>query len=207
MRPFLNDAIGVDRIEGTGSIGLDLASSGRSADALMHDLSGNGSIAVGRGRIHGVDLGIVARTIRTVLGGDATGEVAGTDFHGMGASFVITRGVLTTKDFNLSGPLVQMTGAGDIGIGNRTLDLRVVPKASMGGSSISIPFRIKGSWDHVHYAPDLGYVMNGVLQNLENGRAPFKGLFGGGGKPQDQSPVKKKKKNTVDMLKNMLGIH
>ncbi len=210
LRSFLNDTMGVDRIEGTGSIALDAASSGVNADEVMHDLSGKGSVTVSGGRIHGVDLGAVARTIRTVLGEAATGEVAGTDFHSMGASFVINRGVLATKDFTLSGPLLQATGAGDIGLGNRTLDLRVVPKASMGGthaSSISIPFRINGSWDHVHYAPDLTGVVNGVLQNLENGRAPFKGLFGGGNKSQDQNPIKKKKKNTVDVLKNMFGIH
>ena len=204
LRPFLSDAMGVDRIEGTGSIGLDVASSGTNAETVMQDLSGKGSIAVAQGRIYGVDLGAVARSIRSVLGGDATGD---TDFHNMISSFVIAHGVLTTKDFNLSGPLLQMTGVGDIGIGNRTLDLRVVPKASMGRSSISVPFRIKGSWDHIRYAPDLTGVANGVLHNLENGRAPFKGLFGGGDKSQDQNPAKKKKKNTADVLKNMFGIH
>ncbi len=32
LRPFLNDTMGVDRIEGTGSIALDVASSGTNAD-------------------------------------------------------------------------------------------------------------------------------------------------------------------------------
>ncbi len=210
LQPFLNDTLGLDRIEGTGSLSLDIASQGASANAVMHALSGKGSIGAGQGRIRGVDLRAVARTIQIVIGSGATGEVASTDFHDMGGNFVIAHGVLTNKDFHLSGPLLSMTGAGDIDIGNRSLDFRVVPKAGVGGQhgpGIGIPFHIKGSWDHVHYAPDLSGVMKGVMQNLENGKAPFKGLFGGSNKPQDQGGVKKKKKSTGDVLKNMLGIH
>jgi AsmA protein len=210
LRPFLTDTLGLDRIEGTGSLSLDVAAQGANADAVMHTLSGKGSITVGQGRIQGVDLGTVARTIQKFLGSGATGEVANTDFHDMGGSFVMAHGVLTNRDFHLAGPVLQAVGAGDIDIGNRSLDFRVEPKAGVGGArgpSIGIPFRIKGSWDHVHYVPDLAGIVNGVIQNLESGRAPFKGLFGGGNKSHDQDGAKKKKKSTGDILKNMLGIH
>ena len=102
-----------------------------------------------------------------------------------------------------------MTGAGDVDIGNRALDFRLVPKAQARGVSIGIPFRVNGSWDHVHYKPDLSGIVGGVIQNLESGKAPFKGLFGTGQKKQDQGgqPKKKKKKNAGAMLKNMFGIH
>ena len=76
----------------------------------MHSLSGSGSISATHGRIRGVDRA-VARTVQMVLGGNATGQVATTDFHDMAGSFVITSGVLTNKDFRLAGPLVSMTGA------------------------------------------------------------------------------------------------
>jgi hypothetical protein len=98
-----------------------------------------------------------------------------------------------------------MTGVGAVDLGGRSIDFRLVPKATARGISIGIPFRVKGSWDHVHYAPELSGVMNGVLQNLENGRAPFKDLFGGGNKTQDGP--KKNKKSVGDVLKNMFGIH
>jgi AsmA protein len=126
----------------------------------------------------------------------------------MSGTFAIADGVLSNRDFRLAGPVLSMSGAGNIDIGNRELDFRLVPKASARGLSIGIPFRVKGSWEHVHYAPDLGGVMNGVIQNLENGRAPFKGLFGGGNKTHDQGDQpKKKKKNLGDALKSMFGIH
>ena len=207
LRPFLDDTLGVGRIEGTGSLSLNVAAQGARPDAIMHSLSGKGSITAGRGRIRGVDLGQVARTIQRVLGTGATGDAAGTDYLDMSGTFVIARGVLTNNDFRLSGQVLSATGAGDIDIGNRNINFRLVPKASAKGLSIGIPFRVKGSWDHVHYAPDLAGVVNGVLQNLESGRAPFKGMFGGGNRSQDQSGPKKKKKSVGDVLKNMFGIH
>jgi AsmA protein len=207
LRPFLNDTLGVGRIEGMSSLTLDLSAQGTDANIVMHTLSGSGSISATQGRIRGVDLGAVARTIQAVLDG-AAGASANTDYLTMGGSFVIAGGVLTNKEFRLAGPVLSMTGAGNIDIGNRGIDFRLVPRVGTKGLSIGIPFRVKGSWDHVHYAPDLGGVMNGVMQNLENGRAPFKGLFGGGNKTQDQGGQPKKKKKSVgDVLKNMFGIH
>ena len=202
--PFLDDTLGVRRIEGTGSLILDVAARGTSADAVMRTLSGKGSLTCSHGRIRGVDLGAIARTIQSVLGG-ATGTSANTDFFDMSGTFVIANGVLTNSDFRLAGPLLSMTGVGAVDLGGRSIDFRLVPKATARGVSIGIPFRVKGSWDHVHYAPELSGVMNGVLQNLENGRAPFKDLFGGGNKTQDGP--KKNKKSVGDVLKNMFGIH
>jgi AsmA protein len=206
--PFLEDTLGVDRIHGTGALKLDVSAQGDSAFDVMHTLAGKGSTAVGPGHIRGVDLGEVARTIATLLGERTTGDIAGTDFNALGGSFAIAHGVLATHDFHLTGALLSMTGAGIVDIGGRALDLRLVPKASVKGVGFGIPFRVKGSWDHVSYQPDLSGIANGVIQNLEHGRAPFKGLFTKP-KSQDQNPQepKKKKKSLGDALKNMLGIH
>jgi AsmA protein len=211
FQPFLSDTLGVDRIEGTGAVSLDVAAQGRSPDAVLHTLTGNGSLSGDHGRIRGVDLGAVARTIRTLLGG-TTDVSASTDYLAMDGNFALTNGVLTSQDFAIAGPVLSMTGAGDVDIGNRAVDLRLVPRAQAKGLSIGIPFRVNGSWDHVHYKPELSGIMGGVIQNLETGRAPFKGLFGAGEKKQDQSgqpnnQPKKKKKSAGAILKNMFGIH
>jgi AsmA protein len=210
LLPFLSDTLGVDHIQGTGALKLDIAAQGGSATGVMHTLGGKGSIAIGPGRIRGVDLGQVAREIATVLGVSATGDFSGTDFSDLGGSFVLTDGVLANRDFRMDGPLLSATGAGSVDIAGRALDFRLVPKATIQGIDIGIPFRIKGSWDHVEYTPDYAGIANGVIQNLENRRAPFKGLFGSG-KPkdrtQDQKQQPKKKKSLGDKLKNMLGIH
>lgn len=199
LRPLLTGMLGLDSLEGTGSLNLEVSSQGRSAYAVMHALSGKGAITGTDGRFRGVNLGLVARTIQKLLGGKATGTVASTPFAHMGASFVIDRGVLTTKDFRLTGPSVQMTGSGRIDVGNRTIDFRLVPSAA----HIGVPFRVRGSWDRVHYLPDVGSILGGVMKNLGSGRAPFKGLFGGGKKGEKG----KTKKGAANELEDLFGNH
>lgn len=209
VNPFLSDAIGVKQIEGTGNIRLDLASAGESASAIMHGIKGNGAIAFQNGRLRGVDLGAVARTIQSFLGA-AINPGSFTSFSTMSGSFVAANGVLTSNDFHLTGPVLDTTGNGTVDVGNRTIDFRIVPKATAVIAkqklSLGVPFHIRGPWKHVHYNADISGIVNGVLDNLKSGNAPFKGLFGPS-QPKDPNAPKKKHKNIGDALKNMLGIH
>jgi AsmA protein len=201
LAPFLADTIGVKQIEGTGTIALDASSHGADADTIMRALSGKGAIDLHDGRITGVKMDAVARTIQAVLNG-AEGPGAFTDYSSMTGTFAMTDGVLASNDFQLTGPLIQMSGAGVVDLGNRAIDFKVVPKVA----KLGVPFHIKGPWTHVHYAADLTGLVSGVLSNLASGKAPFKGLFGSSSKPPDNAP-KKKHKSVGDALKNMFGIH
>ena len=165
---LLGDAIGVNKIEGTGTLVLDISAAGKSANAVMHSLSGTGRIAVGNGKIRGVDLGMVARTIQTVLSGNATSTGAATDFTQINGSFVIAKGVLTNKDFKLAGPGLNATGEGTLDIGAQAMDFKITPTANLGVASIGIPFRISGPWSGLHYRPDLEGLAKGVVQDLVN---------------------------------------
>lgn len=197
LQPFFSDTIGVGQIEGTGTIKFEVNASGSNAGAIMHTLGGSGSIAFRDGRLKGVDLGAVARSIQFVVGG-ATGQGAFTDYSRMSGSFALTGGVLSSKDFQLVGPLVQTTGSGSVDIGNRSIDFKIVPKAVASIAklklSIGVPFHIKGPWRHVHYTPDLVGTVGTILENLD--------LFG-----HAKPDPKKKRKSPTDALKNMLGIH
>ena len=209
LQPFLSDAIGVNQIEGTGNIRLDVESAGVSADAIMRNIRGSGTIAFRDGQLRGVDLGAVARTIRTFLGA-AINPDAFTGYTTMSGSFVAANGVLTSNDFHLAGPVLDTSGSGTVDVGNRAIDFRIVPKApaviAKQKLSLGVPFRIRGPWKHVHYNADITGIVNGVLDNLKSGKAPFKGLFGPS-QPKDPNAPKKKHKNIGDALKNMLGIH
>ena len=208
LQPFLSDTIGVKQIEGTGTIRLDVTSRGASADAIMRGLNGKGSIHFHDGRIRGVDFGAVARAIRSLLG-SAISTDAITQYKTMDASFTATQGVLTSQDFRLDGPLISAAGAGTVDVGGRAIDFRIEPKATASIAhqklTVGIPFRIRGPWRHVHYTADVQAIVKGVLENLETGRPPFKGMFGTHPKPDDRK--KKKHKSLGDALKNMLGIH
>lgn len=192
LNPLLRDTVGLDQIEGIGALSLDIRMAGRSPDAILHSLSGKGALTGSDGRFKGVDLGVVARTVQTALGGNATGTVASTSFSDMGASFTIAGGVMRTEDFHLAGPVVQMTGKGAIDLGNRGIDFRVRPQAGYGTLGLGVPFHIRGSWDKLHYAPDLAGMVGGMVDGLF---APNKDGQNG------------KKKTTTDRLKQMFGIH
>lgn len=204
LSPLLKDALGLTAIEGTGALNLDIRMAGASPAALMHSLSGRGAITGTNGRIRGVDLGAVARTVSVAVGGNATGDVAATAFHDMGASFTIASGVINTSDFHLQGPVVQMTGAGAIDVANKTIDFKVRPQAAVAGYGIGVPFKITGTWNKLHYAPDMAGIVGGVFDSLKNGGSALGNLFGGnkGGNQKDGQ-----KKSSGNPLQNLFGGH
>ncbi len=126
LAPFLTDSIGVRQIEGTGVIALDVSSHGDTARAIMGGLTGKGSIDFRDGRLRGVNLGQVARSIQHLLGTSVNAD-SFTDYTDMGASFTLANGVLDSNNFHMAGPVLHASGAGSVDIGNRTIDFRIVP--------------------------------------------------------------------------------
>ena len=221
--PFLTDAAGFNRLSGTASITMTVASSGRSQSALMHNMGGKAAISFTDGAIKGVNLAEIARTIQSALSGNAIGGAAKTDFAELSGTFAIRNGVAANKDLKLLNPFVRLTGAGVIDLGQQTLDYRVEPKAvksieGQGGkhdvTGIGIPFRIHGPWSKPSYEPDLSGVMNNAVDDILQGKNPLEGLKGLiGGKKKDKTapadpnqPTEPKKKTSpLDTLNDLLG--
>ncbi len=107
-------------------------------------------------------------------------------------------------------PVLSANGVGTVDLGNRAIDIRIKPKATTIVAktkfSVSVPFRIKGPWNHVHATADIGGIVNSVLDNLKSGKAPFKGLLTPS-QLNDPNAPKKKHKSLGDAVKNMLGLH
>lgn len=215
MRPFLADAIGVAQLDGTGTLILDVASTGASADAIMRAMSGKGSVAIVRGHVYGVDMGQVARTIQTVLSAGATGNSATTAFDSFSGSFAIRSGILTNNNLALSSSFLNITGHGALNLGTQTIAYRIEPRASIGGRlnllDVGVPFTIYGTWAHVKYVPDLAGAVTGLVGSvLDKGTAPLTGLIDGltggpsSGKPK---PGKPKPKGLSDSIKGIFGLH
>ncbi len=191
LASLLGDAIGVNKIEGAGTLVLDISSSGNNANAIMHALGGKGSLTIGNGKIRGVNLGMVARTIQTALSGAPTGDSASTDFSQISGTYTIANGVLTNRDFRLTGPALNATGAGTIDIGNQTIDFTIQPRANVGVANVGIPFRVSGPWSSPRYLPDLGGLAKGVatdlIQNPSNSGGLLGNILGGSSSKDGQS--------------------
>jgi len=179
-QPFFNDLIGINRILGTGSVRLDLASRGASEEAIVKGLNGKGSLKFTDGSISGVDLAAVARVLQSVLTAEvltgAVGDNARTEFGQMGGTFTVQNGVLRTTDLALRSPAVEMTARGTADLSAQTLDFHFEPKARRGIPGlklvdIGIPFNVKGPWNNPSYGPDAGGLAKSVVNKLGEGAA------------------------------------
>lgn len=114
-----------------------------------------------------------------------------TDFSALGAGFEIARGIATSEDLALVGPLVRMTGAGRIDMPEKLLDWRLEPRvvATLDGAppvplgkgesrdlqGLGVPVIVRGPWDRPQIYPDL----KGILENPQAALKQLEGLGGG----------------------------
>jgi len=183
--PFLTDAAGFRRIEGTANIALDVTASGASQKAIVSALDGTAGFAFSNGAIRGVNIAKMVRNLTTnTLSGWQSGETEKTDFAKLGADFKIESGLASTKDLQLVGPLVRISGSGSADMPAQTLDFRVDPKvvASLEGQGskkelegLGVPVVIAGPWARPRIYPDIA----GILENPQAAYEQLQKLGGG----------------------------
>jgi len=178
--PLLKDAAGFDRIEGRGTIKLNLSGVGASQRAIVSTLNGTSSFEFADGAIRGVNIAKMIRNVsQGVLQGWQGGQSEKTDFASLGATFNVTKGQATTNDLHLIGPLVTVKGAGTVNLPAQSLDFRVDPQlvASLEGqgrqqdiAGLGVPVMIVGPWSNPKIYPDI----KGILQDPAAALARYK---------------------------------
>jgi len=203
--PLIRDVAGKDMLEGRGSVALDVAMAGATVTAMKKAMNGTAAFNLADGAVKGINLGKVLRDARAALGAargaktQAASAVEKTDFSEMKATFVIRNGVARNDDLAIRSPLFRVGGAGDIDLGNETLDYTA--KASIVGTStgqggkelsdlkgVTVPVRLSGSFAAPHYSVDVGTMLaesaRGRLEETVKSRlgdrlpGGLKGLFG-----------------------------
>ncbi|WP_257170721.1 AsmA family protein [Bradyrhizobium sp. SRS-191] len=186
--PLLTSIADFDKLAARLQGKLALRSSGASQQAIMSNLSGSAFLLFQDGAIRGINVAQMIRSLTTnPLSGWQDSKELTTDLTQLSASFQVERGQAVTSDLTLVGPLVKVTGAGTIDLGNRALALRVEPKLVMTTEGqgrtadpvgLGIPVVIDGPWSQPRFYPD----MAGILDNPEAAYAKLKqmgqGLFG-----------------------------
>ena len=149
MQPLLRDAIGIERLTGSGDAELSFLGVGSSVDTIMRSLSGQGAIRIGAGTIKGIDLDRLMKT------GNGSGGT--TIFDSLGATFTMNEGNLQNDDLLLALRNFEARGAGRIGLGAQDLDYTFTPVALKlnEGKGLAIPVRIRGPWSDLSILPDL----------------------------------------------------
>jgi AsmA protein len=152
--PLLTDLAGWDRLVSTGDFELEFLGVGNSVDAIMKSLKGQGALELGKGELRGLDIAGMLRT----LDPGYVGEGQKTIFDGMAGTFTIADGVVSNSDLKLVAPYVTASGAGEIGLGQRTLDYRLRPTAlaaADGTGGVMVPLLITGPWAKPRFRLDL----------------------------------------------------
>ena len=166
--PLLRDFAQQDRVEGKGNLSLDVATAGKSVNALKSALAGTAKVSLRDGAVKGVDIGAIINKARSALGSQSAQAADGkekTDFSELNATFVIKNGVAHNEDLDVKAPLFRVTGAGDIDIGRSTINY--VAKAAVvattqgqGGkgrsdvAGLTVPVKLTGSFDAMKYEVD-----------------------------------------------------
>jgi len=200
--PFLTDAMGLDRIEGTASADMAVTTRGRSQKDMVSALDGTGKVTFLDGAIRGINLAAMARNVASAFAEANSGQAQKTDFAELSGSYKITNGIVANKDLLLKSPLLRITGAGTVDLPRRRLEYRVVPKVvgtlqGQGGQAdvkgVTVPILVKGPWDRLKYQPDLAGAVTEKLKQVKDPEDAMKLLeglkkddgSGGIGKPKD----------------------
>ena len=177
-----------DILEGKGNVALNVSATGNRVSAMKEGLNGTARMALRDGAIKGVDIPGTVRRVRAELGGkDAEGvasKAQKTDFSELTASFAIKNGVAHNDDLSLKSPLLRATGAGDINIGEDSLDyvvnvILVGTMAGQGGKALgelkglTIPVRLSGPYTALKYKVEFSQMFSGKEQ-IEAGKELLK---------------------------------
>ncbi len=169
--PFFGDAADFKRIEGKLNARLNIKGLGKTTGLFAKSLVGSSSARFTDGAIRGVNVAKLYNNLSAIMaGGFRENQDEKTRFTQFDLSFVIDKGVATTSDVKLLGPLVRMDGAGKVDLGKEFIDMRLNPLVvfsadGQGGEfdlgGIGIPVLIKGPLNNPRVYPDLA----GILKN------------------------------------------
>ncbi|HWN29961.1 MAG TPA: AsmA family protein [Burkholderiales bacterium] len=178
---LLKDAMDYDTLEGKGSVSLDVTTRGDTVTAMKKALDGKAALNLADGAVKGINIAETLRNFKAKLGAlkgqqtQAADKVQKTDFTELKASFLIKNGVAHNDDLSMKSPLLRLTGAGDINIGEDSLNY--LAKASVVASSkgqggvdlaslkgVTIPVRISGPFKSPQYSLDFGGAVTEVVK-------------------------------------------
>jgi AsmA protein len=191
VQPFLRDALGIDRVTGTGAFDIALASHGQSERALISALDGKGSLNLADGAVQGVDLGAMVKNVGAAFESIAAGNPQKTEFASLAGTYAVNDGMLKSNDLELKSPVMTVAGNGTVDLPHRQVDYRLTPKLvanAQGAGSVAanlmVPVLITGPLDQPQFKPDLAAA---VQQQLKNPSALLNAVKSGHGthKPGD----------------------
>ncbi|MHA1164566.1 MAG: AsmA family protein, partial [Alphaproteobacteria bacterium] len=168
--PLLTNAVGFKWISGRANLAINVSGTGRSQSDIMRSLGGKANLVFADGAIEGINIPAMVRGLKQGrLEGWKSQDREKTDFSQLSGSFLIQDGIAYNKDLKLVGPLIRLTGEGNVDLGRERVDYAALPRivaslqgqgADDGRKGIAVPVRITGPWERPKIVPDLQRLLN-----------------------------------------------
>jgi len=183
IAPLLKDMADFDTLSGRGDVTLNLITQGNTVNALKKALNGTAALQLQDGAIKGINLAKKIRDAQDMFGKKATTQTEAvnkaekTDFSELKANFKVSNGVAHNEDLLMKSPLLRLSGAGDIDIGNDSINYlaRVTLAKTLQGQGgndqvggLTVPVRLSGPFTHLKYKLEFGaMVSDAAKQKIE----------------------------------------
>jgi AsmA protein len=153
----LSQMFGLHKLEGHGSLALDVDGSGSSVWALTHTLNGTASLTAHDGALVGIDVQqLLQRLEKRPLSGNGDFRTGRTPFDRLALGIKIDQGMISVQNLEFKGPAVKLQLAGEASIPSRDLDLQGTATLVSANTSdeFALPFTVQGPWDNPVPLPD-----------------------------------------------------
>jgi AsmA protein len=153
----LGQIFGLHKLEGRGTLALDVEGEGASVLALTHTLNGTASVDAHDGALAGINVEELLRRLeKRPLSGNGDFRSGRTPFDRLILNVKIEQGMISVIDLHIDGPSVRLKVAGQASVPRRDLDLR--GKATLvsteTANAFELPFAVEGPWDDPLVLPD-----------------------------------------------------
>jgi AsmA protein len=159
LETCLGQLFGLRRLEGKGSMSLNVEGTGNSVLAVTRTLSGTAALTGTNGALAGLNVEQLLRRLeRRPLSGGGEFRTGRTPYEKIAIALKIAKGTVTVDDVTIDGSAVKLALAGTASIPERELDLKgtaaLVAPPRPGATPFELPFIVQGSWDDPIMLPD-----------------------------------------------------
>ena len=159
LETCLGQLFGLRRLEGKGSMSLNVEGTGNSVLAVTRTLSGTATLTGTNGALAGLNVEQLLRRLeRRPLSGGGEFRTGRTPYDKIALALKIAKGTVTVDDVTIDGAAVKLALAGTASIPERELDLKgtasLVAPPRPGATPLELPFIVQGSWDDPIMLPD-----------------------------------------------------
>lgn len=146
-----------NKLEGHGTLALDVDGSGNSVWAVTRTLNGTASLNAHDGALVGINVEqLLQRLEKRPLSGNGDFRTGSTAFDRLALNVKIDQGLISVQRLEFNGPAVKLQLAGEASVPSRDLDLQGTATLVSANSAddFALPFTVQGPWDSPVPLPD-----------------------------------------------------